>query len=259
MTTVLKLGGSVITEKDRPETLDGRALEAAAVAVADAGATDPAGGLVVVHGGGSFGHHHAAKRDVGADQGTRDAGDVRAVHDAMGRLNAAVLDSLGDHGVPALPVRPLSAASRHGDGVDLATRPVATMLEEGFCPVLHGDVVAHAGEGITVLSGDDIVAALARSLSVERVGLCSTVPGVLDADGAVIERVDRFADVADAVGASDATDVTGGMAAKVRALLDLPVPASVFGPDDLAAFLDGDRPGTLVAGGSEGEGTTAER
>mgnify|MGYP000209319331 CR=1 FL=1 len=42
--------------------------------------------------------------------------------------------------------------------------------------------------------------------------------------------------------------VTGGMAGKVRTLLDLSVPAHVFGPEGLEEFLDGGSPGTLVAG-----------
>jgi isopentenyl phosphate kinase len=253
MTTVLKLGGSVLTAKDDPETLDETELDAAAAAIADGG-TDPGGDLVLVHGGGSFGHHHAAERGVSADEGTRDAPDARAVHDAMGRLNAAVLDALHGYSVPALPVRPLSAAHRDDSGaLRLSTGALTTMLAEGFCPVLHGDVIADAGAGATVASGDELVVELAQSLAADRVGLCSTVPGVLDGDGDVVGRVDRFEDVADAVGASEATDVTGGMAAKVRALLDLRVPASVFGADDLRAFLDGDRPGTLVAEPDDGE------
>jgi isopentenyl phosphate kinase len=167
----------------------------------------------------------------------------------MGRLNAAVIDALADRGVPAVPVRPLSAASRDADArLGLATDPVATMLGEGFCPVLHGDVVAHAGSGATILSGDEVVAELARSLSVDRVGLCSTVPGVLDPDGDVIERIERFEAVAEAVGASDATDVTGGMAAKVRALLELDASAHVFGPESLPAFLAGESAGTVIDG-----------
>jgi isopentenyl phosphate kinase len=248
MTTVLKLGGSVITEKDRPETLDEPALDTAAAAIG-LGGTDPAGGLVLVHGGGSFGHYHAAEQGVSRDDGTRDATAARAIHDAMRRLNVAVIDALQASGVPALPVSPLGAVSRDEAGtLALATGAVGRLLAEGFCPVLHGDVIADADAGVTVLSGDELVVELARSLAVDRVGLCSTVPGVLDADGDVVTRVDQFGDVAHAVGGSQTTDVTGGMAAKVRALLDLPVPASVFGADALPAFLDGEQPGTLVAG-----------
>ncbi|WP_436932085.1 isopentenyl phosphate kinase [Halosimplex halobium] len=246
MTTVLKLGGSVVTEKDSPETVDDDALARAAEAVADFD-----GDLVLVHGGGSFGHHAAAERGVGADSGTRSAADARAIHDAMGRLNAAVLDALHGAGVEALPVRPLSLASRDADGdLSVPTGSVATMLAEGFVPVLHGDGVVQSGAGVTVTSGDDLVVALAadEGLDVDRVGLCSTVPGVLDAEGAVIERIERFADAADALGGSDATDVTGGMAAKVEKLLALGAPAHVFGPDGLEAFVAGGSPGTVVAG-----------
>jgi len=247
--TVLKLGGSVVTDKSEPETVDRRALDAAAeaIAVSEAVVGTDSDGLVVVHGGGSFGHHHAAAHGVTDTEGTHDAEGIRAIHDAMGELNDAVVKALQDREVPAVPIHPLSAAHRDAAGeTTLPSGQVETMLAEGFVPVLHGDVIAQSGEGATVLSGDEIVTLLARQLAADRVGLCSTVPGVLDADDEVVERIDAFETVADALGASDATDVTGGMAAKVRQLLDLDTPASIFGPTDLTAFLAGEQPGTLV-------------
>ncbi len=249
MTTVLKLGGSVITEKSEPETVDDEALDAAVKAVSDADVTD----LILVHGGGSFGHHHASRHGVSATEGSRNAAAAREIHGAMKRLNDAVVDRLAGAGVRAVPVHPFSAAHRDADGdLDLPTGQVAAMLGEEFVPVLHGDVVTQTGRGVTILSGDELVVALARALDAERVGLCSTVPGVLDADGDVVPEIASYDAVADALGESDATDVTGGMAAKVRALLDLGAPASVFGPQDLAAFLAGREPGTLI----RGEGAT---
>ncbi|AQL41409.1 acetylglutamate kinase [Halorientalis sp. IM1011] len=249
MTVVVKLGGSVVTEKDEPETLDEEAIGQAAAAVA---AADEA--VVVVHGGGSFGHHHASSHGVSRTDGTHDAVAVREIHEAMKRLNDAMVDALADAGVPAVPVHPLSAGSRDVDGdLDLPTGQVATMLGEGFVPVLHGDVLAHAGSGATIVSGDELVVALATGVDADSVGLCSAVPGVLDADDDVIDRIDAFEEVAAVLGGSDAADVTGGMAAKVRTLLDLDTPASIFALDDLEAFFEGDEPGTLVAGGG-GEG-----
>jgi len=248
--TILKLGGSVITEKDRAETLDGAALDAAADAIADAFERGDADELVLVHGGGSFGHHHASEAGVTTTEGTDDAADAVAIHGAMKTLNQFVLSRLHDRGVPALPVHPLSAGARDADGaLDLPLKQAGTMLGEGFVPVLHGDVIATAGEGVTVLSGDEIVTAAAESLSAERVGLCSTVPGVLDTDDEVIPELTAYEDAADALGGSDAgEDVTGGMAAKVRELLALGAPASVFGADDIGAFLSGDGPGTTIRG-----------
>ena len=247
MTTVLKLGGSVITQKDRAETLDGPALGAAADAIAAALAGDAVGRLVVVHGGGSFGHHHADAHGVSTTDGTTDHVAVTDVHRAMTTLNRFVRARLHDRDVPAVPVHPLSAASRDAGGeLTLPTDQVETLLDEGFVPVLHGDGVAHAGEGVTVLSGDEVVTSLAASLDADRVGLCSTVPGVLDGDDTVIPTVESFDAVADVLGASDATDVSGGMAGKVQELLALEPPASIFGPEALGAFLDGERVGTLI-------------
>ena len=242
-TTVLKLGGSVVTEKDTPETVDAEALGRAAAAVA----TVP-GRVAVVHGGGSFGHHHAAEYGVSSTDGTRDDGAIRAIHGAMKRLNEAVVQALVEAGVAAVPVHPFSAATRTADGtLRLESGAAATMLDEGFVPVLHGDAVVHAGTGATIVSGDELVVSLARTLGADRVGVCSSVPGVYDAEGELIDRIGSFGDVADAVGASDSTDVTGGMAGKVRELLSLDAPAYVFDLDGLEAFAAGGDPGTEIA------------
>ena len=239
---VLKLGGSVVTEKDQPETV---AAERLAALAADLAAFD--GSLVVVHGGGSFGHYHASEHGVSRTMGSTDAAAARAITDAMRELNDAVVGALADAGVPAVPVHPFSVAARDEDGsLTLPTAAVAGMLDEEFVPVLHGDVITHAGEGVTILSGDELVVALAESLAADRVGLCSAVPGVLDADGEVVSTVESFDAVADALGESDATDVTGGMATKVRELLGLSAPAHVFDADSAAAFLAGDSPGTRI-------------
>ncbi|MFW5917903.1 MAG: isopentenyl phosphate kinase [Haloferacaceae archaeon] len=249
MTTVLKLGGSVITDKTRRETLDGEALNAAADAIATAYGSG-VDRLVVVHGGGSFGHPHAEDHGVSTTGGTTDAAAVLEIHGAMKTLNRFVLVRLHERDVPALPVHSLSAGCRDEGGT--LTHPfgqVRTMLGEGFVPVLHGDVVAHAGAGATVVSGDELVVAAAEEVDADRVGLCSTVPGVLDESGEVIDHIESFAEAEATLGDSEATDVSGGMAGKVRTLLSLSVPANVFGADDLAAFLDGESPGTLVGTG----------
>ena len=245
MTTVLKLGGSVITHKDDPETVDQNALEEIGEALA--GTLADTERLVLVHGGGSFGHHYADRYGVSTTEGSGEAAELAAIHGAMADLSDSVLSCLHDFDVQALPVRPLSVACRDED-LHLETRVVEAMLEEGFVPVLHGDVVVDSGAGGTILSGDELVVSLARRLDAGRVGLCSTVPGVLDEGGAVVPRVDSLEDVAGALEATDATDVTGGMAGKVRTLLDLSIPAHVFGLEGLPAFLEGKSPGTVVAG-----------
>lgn len=239
----LKLGGSVITEKDREETIDDAALTSAAAAVAGYD-----GDIVVVHGGGSFGHPAAQRYGISPEAGTSDAAAVRDVHDAMRRLNDAVVDRLADYGANPISVHPLSCAARTAAGrLSVATTSVETMIGEGFLPVLHGDVVAHAGLGATVVSGDELLTHLASGLGVDRVGLCTTERGVLDEAGTVVETIGAETDIATSLGGSDAPDVTGGMAQKVRTLQTLDHPANIFGLEDLEAFLDGAAVGTTVA------------
>jgi len=245
---VLKLGGSVITDKDSPETVDDDSLDSVLDAVAAALEKDDAR-LVIVHGGGSFGHVHAAEHGVSTTDGTHEAAAANAIHGAMKRLNTVVVDRLQDRDVAAMPVHPLSVAARdEGGSLSLPAEATEGLLAEGFVPVLHGDVIAHASEGVTVLSGDEIVTSLADSLGASRVGLCSTVPGVLDESETVIEEIRSFDDVASVLGESESTDVSGGMAAKVRELLDLGAPAHIFGPDAVREFLNGEQAGTLVDG-----------
>jgi isopentenyl phosphate kinase len=248
MLTVLKLGGSLITDKSQPETVDFERLSAAISALA-AWHDTADDKLLLVHGGGSFGHHYAARYGLTQTDGKRDAVAVTDVHRAMGDLNDAVLAACHDRGVEAVPVRPLSVAHR-SDDAELAfpAEPVETLLGEEFVPVVPGDVIGHTGKGATILSGDEIVVSLARTLDADRVGLCSTVPGVLDDNDIVIEEISSFDAVASVFEAGEETDVTGGMAGKVRALLELDAPASIFGLDNLDVFLESGEAGTVVRG-----------
>ena len=248
--TILKLGGSVITDKDTPETIDDDALDRVVAAIADSNLSS----LVVVHGGGSFGHVHAADHGVSTTDGSHDPTAVSAIHGAMKELNRAVIDRLQAAGVAAVPVHPLSAATRNESGeLTVVADAVQSLEAEGFVPVLHGDLIAHAGLGVTVLSGDELVVALATELDATRVGICSTVPGVFDVDGDVLESITSFDAVAAAVGDSDTTDVSGGMAGKVRALLSLDGHARIFGPQAVGSFLAGETPGTLIDGSANAE------
>lgn len=245
MLTILKLGGSVITKKDQQETVDTAALATASQVLSQY--TRAGGKLILVHGGGSFGHHYADTYGVTSEQGTHDAEGILAIHQAMGELNEAVIAALHDNDVDGLPVRPLSVAYRSADGtVQFPSGQLETMLEEGFTPVINGDVIADATEGSTVLGGDNIVVTLAGALDADQVGLCSNVPGVLDDDDNVVPEIEAYEDVASVLGASDTTDVTGGMAGKISQLLELDAPASVFDLDSLETFLDTGTAGTVV-------------
>jgi isopentenyl phosphate kinase len=246
---VLKLGGSVVTDKagDRAIRRD-RIKECAGVI-----ARRPGIQVVLVHGAGSCGHPqaHRYRLDQGVPPG--DPAGIPETHHAVADLNRVIVDALRQAGREAVGVHPL------GHCVAVAGRlqhpdwqPVGLMLSLGVTPVLHGDVVMDTLRGASIVSGDQLVASLARALSPDRVGLATDVPGVLGGDGAVVGKIRRGLDTGLA-GGSRSTDVTGGMAGKLEELLvlaDAGIGSSIFHASRIGDFLDG-RPhgGTIVEGG----------
>jgi len=217
---ILKLGGSVVTHKDRPFTphIDNITRLAAEIAEADA---QP---LVVVHGGGSYGHPVATEYRI--SEGYKEPRQIigfSKTHQAMVELNGIIVRELLDAGVPAFAVSPSSFVVTEGrriTGIDLQV--VERLIESGLAPILYGDAVLDTLQGIAILSGDQLVVKLATGLGAERIVLGSDVDGVftddpkLDGDARLIEELflGKHGDVAKIGDALD-TDVTGGMLGKV--------------------------------------------
>lgn len=233
---LLKLGGSVVTDKRGDGAVDRAAIGAIA---AELGASDFVG--VIVHGAGSCGHPEAQRYGIvrGADRANR-AG-IPVTHEVVASLNRAVVAALHGAGLDAIGIHPLAACTAEdGRIVSFEEEPLRLLLGLGCVPVLHGDVVMDRCRGACIVSGDQLVAYLAPRLGFSRIGLMTDVPGVLGPGGTVVPRVSRV-DAEDlAIGASATTDVTGGMGGKVAELLRLAdegISSHVFGRERLADFL----------------------
>jgi isopentenyl phosphate kinase len=220
----LKLGGSILTDKTQPEALNTVAINRTARAIAAALATGQLQ-IVIGHGGGSFGHYWAAR--YGTHLGVHDAEGwhgVARVADAMGRLNRAVVAALLDAGVNAIGMQP-SASARAAGGVlqQLDSSTIEAALAAGLVPVMFGDVVLDTQQGAAIASTEALFAFLAPRLQPQGIVLVGE-NGVFTADPRRDPAAQRIARIdegnIDAVlaltGASHGTDVTGGMAAKVR-------------------------------------------
>lgn len=246
----LKLGGSVLTDKTRPEALDEGTLTRTAQALAQALAQPGAPRLLLGHGAGSFGHHWAqlyqTHRGVTDERGWE---GVTRVSDAMGRLNRDVVGHLLAAGVRAVSVQPsASAVTEAGTLVEMALVPLTMFLAGGLVPVVHGDVIADRRQGAAITSTETIFAFLARGLHPRRIVLVGEV-GVFTADPhrdptavriPLIDdsNIDRV--LAQATG-SHGVDVTGGMASKVRTMWDL-----VCVLDGLDVLLVGPEPAAIA-------------
>ncbi|WCJ22176.1 Isopentenyl phosphate kinase [Euphorbia peplus] len=140
--------------------------------------------FVVVHGAGSFGHFQASKSGVhkgGLDIPVVKAGFV-ATRISVTTLNLEIVRVLAREGIPSVGMSPFSCgwstSERNIASADLSM--VATAINSGFVPVLHGDAVLDEIQGCTILSGDVIIRHLADFLKPEYVVFLTDVLGVYD-------------------------------------------------------------------------------
>jgi len=235
---IIKLGGSILTDKSADCAINRKSLATIAAAVAAAGTE----GIVIVHGAGSCGHPEAKRYrlDRGAAAGRTEG--IFVTHRAVSGLNAEVVAALRGEGVAAIGVHPLHAGvAEDGRLVAFGCRQLEEMLALGMVPVIHGDVVMDLSRGACIVSGDQLVRYLATGLAVGRVGLATDVPGVLDG-GRVVPEITRQTAASLHIGDSQHTDVTGGMRGKIEELLglaDAGIGSDIFHVSRLADFLAG--------------------
>ena len=278
--TLLKLGGSLITDKDTPYTPRLDKLKSLADEIASFFARG--GPLILGHGSGSFGH--AAAKEFGTRDGTaplgasRHAPQMRSIwgetEGGRGRywkgfaevwfqasqLNRFVMEALRAAGLPAVALAPVSAViSREVRVARWDLTPLRAALEAGLLPVIYGDVIFDEARGGTILSTEDLFAHLTRELHPSRILLAGLEEGVWEDFPArtrlVSEiRLQSYEAMRAGIGASSSVDVTGGMAAKVGQMFELihEVPeltASIFSAEEdgnLSRALAGEAVGTAL-------------
>ena len=176
---LVKLGGSVITDKSKLRTFKAGACNRLAKELL---AADDA--LGVVHGAGSFGHIEAKKHSL--QEGFKEDAQLKFVAKVqrdVRELNLKVLESLIDSGIRAVSVPP-AAAGVFWDGKiqSFDPEPFESVLRLGLTPVSFGDVVPDESMGFSICSGDLIMEALAKEFKPVLVIFCADVDGVFEAD-----------------------------------------------------------------------------
>jgi isopentenyl phosphate kinase len=261
--TLLKLGGSLLTDKagvraDRPEVIRRLAGE-----VAQAAARRP-GGLLLGHGSGSFGHVAAARSGIaGGLRSTDQLPGIAATQQEAAELHRRVVAALAEAGAHPFSLAPSSfLVTAGGRPADLFLEPLVLALERGLLPVVYGDVTLDRDQGVAISSTETVLAHLARRLPergfrVSRLLWLGETAGIYGPDGRTLPRITpATADEARAaLAAARGTDVTGGMGHRLETALEL----AALGLPSL--LLDGRVPGLLeraLAGEAVGTVVTAQ-
>lgn len=226
---VMKLGGSVLTKKEDDEPqINFDNLRRLAKEIAEARA-EKEFKLILAHGAGPFGHIYAKKYDL--HQWLKSKKQVEGIgitHRMMEELNFNVVRELQEQGVKAMPFQPSAAGILcNGNLVQFPLNVVEQFVNMGLVVVSHGDVLLDNHTRIGILSGDHLAPYLAQNLNATRLIFGADVDGVysddpkINPDAKLIKEItpSNAAELEKGIKGSLFTDVTGGMARKIKELI----------------------------------------
>ncbi|MDR0309532.1 MAG: isopentenyl phosphate kinase family protein [Candidatus Methanoplasma sp.] len=253
---LIKLGGSVITDKTQYRTFNRDVVSRLCKEIRDSGA-----GAIIVHGGGSFGH--VVSKEYSLQNGLIDFRQIPAVARVqydMRELNLMVINELLNAGMPAISVPPGSCFMMD-DGKLIVDDPKVLLSAShlGIMPVMFGDVVFDRSKGFGICSGDQIMEVLCTIYNPKKVVFVSDVDGLYEKDPKTNPDAKLLTELTSELlssvsGESGIDDVTGGVRAKMEAMLRITT------PERECVLVNGSVPGRLYSllKGDEVISTTAK-
>lgn len=181
---ILKLGGSLLTDKNKPFSIRRDVLKQAVDEIIKS-----RNKFIIIHGGGSFGHPVAKQYDISHGLNKNIENQIYGLaktHEAMIKLNSVIINNFLEKNFPTIAVQPFSTFLREPDGLKTgALDIIESSLELGITPILFGDVILDRKRAFSILSGDLIVLELCRKLQKFQV---SKVIFAIEKDGVFIEK-----------------------------------------------------------------------
>lgn len=210
---LIKLGGSIITNKQKPLTPNLPAINKIASKLKKI--KEP---IVVVHGGGSFGHYWSVKYDMHTKPAKYNKKGVSVVKNSMVELNKIILDSFLKNGLNPYCLPPTDFM--FGNKADQKkVREIANIAKAGLVPISYGDVMWYGKNKSYILSGDKIMGILSKVLKPRLVIFVLNVDGVyvdmktkkllreIKGEKTEVSKVEM--------------DVTGGMSRKIKEAISI--------------------------------------
>ena len=236
---LIKLGGSVITDKKEYRKFNTETVSRLCKEIKDSGED-----VIIVHGAGSFGHILAKKYDLnGGYVNDEQISAMAEVCYDVRELNSYIISELNRNGMPAISVPPGSCFIMDDRELIIESDEVIKgFVGLGIMPVLFGDVVLDRKLGFSICSGDQIMEKLGNILDIEKVIFVSDIDGLFDSDPKNNPDAKLYRDVNEKILESvkketSVDDVTGGVVEKMKSMLRL---------------CNGDRECILINGNVEG-------
>lgn len=260
-TIILKLGGSIITNKrgGKPAVRSAR-VRAVGRVLADFRRRNPHTRIILLHGGGSFGHPLAHRyRIAGKRLGPEHWRGIAETTNAMRGLTTRLANIFLRANVPVVPLQTLGMIAFTRSRIVFRNPGlIDAILTTGGVPLLGGDIAIADGTRSTIASADTLAAEFARTIPDASVLFATDVPGVFPqfppARGArpipFLNPKTLRAIVKETKATASRRDVTGGMIGKLRAVERLRGRCILIfdgrSARTLSHALRGDSPGTAI-------------
>ncbi len=229
---IMKLGGSVITAKEENKfEAKEKLLEQIGSEIKKA-LKKKKFFLVLVHGAGPFGHTNVS--EYGIDNGVfterQKKGLEKTIKDCN-FLDSIAVKKMREAGLSAIGFDANKLVVQEEKKIiKFDCKAIQKALKEGKIPVLYGQMVPDKKLNASVVSGDAIIAFLAKKLNAKKIFLGTDVAGVFTADpkkdkkAKKIELINKknFDKIIEKAGESTATDVTQGMKGKLMKIRQMP-------------------------------------
>lgn len=224
--TLLKLGGSLITDKDQPHTARLDVISRIVEEIEHALSKNTEMLLIIGHGSGSYGHVPAKSyRTRDGVKSNQEWKGFAEVWNEARALNQIMINAFQQARLPVIAFPPSAAAISHGRRkLEWNIRPIQLALENGLIPLIHGDVLFDEIMGGTIFSTEELFESISTRLRPKRVLLAGIEPGiwrdypkntelekVISATGMIENEIE--------IQGSRSIDVTGGMREKVSILM----------------------------------------
>ncbi len=216
----VKAGGSFITYKDKPFTINYTALSRLVDILRNSVKHVR---ILLGNGGGSFAHPVVKM--------LKDSDPLKLlVHcqKATRLLNKIIVDYLVDHGIDAVSLQ-TSAFIVEEKGFSSWLKPLKLLLKYGVIPVVYGECIISSSSIYHVLSTEDVFALISSEVKPVRIVLLTDVDGVYTCnpytcrDAELIKEISNknYNEILDMIEGSGGIDVTGGIRSKVEKMMNI--------------------------------------
>jgi isopentenyl phosphate kinase len=211
---VIKLGGSIITNKAKFGEFREENAKALSKVISDSGHE-----AIIIHGAGSFGHIKAMDYHLNVPgQIEGKTGKIAEVIGDVLTLNSLIVGTMIREGINAFSLPPHSIFPITDKDYEL----IDHLLRNRFVPVLYGDIIVSDGD-YRIISGDEIALEIAKKFSPEEVIFVTDVDGLFTSD----PKKDKNARLIGKVRAPEIdigygdVDATGSMRGKVERIKEI--------------------------------------